>query len=135
MLVLIYDDFRRDNEATVRRVLRFLEVDDTVAISQSEANPTVAVRSLVVDDLLRSLYASRHPCARALRATAQALTPTRLRRNSLQMLRRHLVYAAPAGPDEQLTAELRRRYKPEVVGLSEYIDRDLVSLWGYDDVG
>ncbi len=28
--------------------------------------------------------------------------------------------------------ELRRRFEPEVVALSEYLDRDLVSLWGYD---
>ena len=28
--------------------------------------------------------------------------------------------------------ELRRRFKGEVVALSEYLDRDLVSLWGYD---
>ena len=28
VLVLIYEDFRRDNEATVRQVLRFLQVDD-----------------------------------------------------------------------------------------------------------
>jgi hypothetical protein len=31
--------------------------------------------------------------------------------------------------------ELRARYKAEVVGLSEYLDRDLVGLWGYDRVG
>ncbi len=29
MLVLVYDDFRSDNEATVRRVLRFLDVGRT----------------------------------------------------------------------------------------------------------
>ncbi len=45
VLVLIYDDFRADNEATVRRVLRFLEVDDTAPIEPREANPTVRVRS------------------------------------------------------------------------------------------
>ncbi len=28
MLVLIYEDFRADNEATVQQVLRFLDVDD-----------------------------------------------------------------------------------------------------------
>ncbi|HUH82034.1 MAG TPA: sulfotransferase, partial [Solirubrobacteraceae bacterium] len=32
VLVLIYDDFRRDNAATVRTVLRFLEVDEEIAI-------------------------------------------------------------------------------------------------------
>ncbi len=30
--------------------------------------------------------------------------------------------------------ELRRRFKPEVVAASEYLERDLVALWGYDDV-
>jgi hypothetical protein len=28
--------------------------------------------------------------------------------------------------------ELRRRFKPEVLALSEYLERDLVALWGYD---
>ncbi len=40
----------------------------------------------------------------------------------------------PPPPDAQLMAELRRRYAPEVVALSEYLGRDLVSLWGYDDL-
>ena len=38
-------------------------------------------------------------------------------------------------PDEALTAELRRRFKPEVTALSEYLNRDLLALWEYDDVG
>ena len=28
--------------------------------------------------------------------------------------------------------ELRLRFKPEVEALSDYLGRDLVSLWGYD---
>jgi hypothetical protein len=31
--------------------------------------------------------------------------------------------------------ELRRRFKPEVEALSRYLSRDLVALWGYEDVG
>ncbi len=42
VLVLIYDDFRADNEATLRRVLRFLDVDELAPIEVVEANPTVA---------------------------------------------------------------------------------------------
>jgi hypothetical protein len=30
--------------------------------------------------------------------------------------------------------ELRRRYKGEVVALSEYLGLDLVRLWGYDNL-
>ena len=37
-------------------------------------------------------------------------------------------------PDSELTAELRSRFKPEVVALGEHLGRDLVGLWGYDRV-
>jgi hypothetical protein len=134
VLVLIYDDFRSDNEATVRQVLRFLEVDDTHPIEVIEANPTVGVRSLRVDDWVRALYAERNPLTRALKATVRALTPRRVHGELLRGIRRRLVYGQPSPPDEQYMTELRRRFEPEVVALSEYLGRDLVSQWGYDDV-
>jgi hypothetical protein len=31
--------------------------------------------------------------------------------------------------------ELRVRFKPEVEALGEYLGRDLVSLWRYDELG
>ena len=40
----------------------------------------------------------------------------------------------PRAPDENFVLELRRRFKPEVVALSEHLGRDLVTLWGYDAV-
>ncbi len=45
VLVLVYEDFRADNEAAVRRVQRFLGVDDTLPVVPSRANPTVEMRS------------------------------------------------------------------------------------------
>jgi hypothetical protein len=30
--------------------------------------------------------------------------------------------------------ELRIRFKDEVAALSEYLDRDLITLWGYDSI-
>jgi hypothetical protein len=63
------------------------------------------------------------------------LTSSRVRRNVLHPLRRRVVYSAPPAPDESLMAELRVRFKGEVVALSEYLGRDLVAEWGYDDVG
>ncbi len=39
VLVLIYDDFRADNEGTVRRVLRFLDVDDSLPITVHRSQP------------------------------------------------------------------------------------------------
>jgi hypothetical protein len=135
VLVLIYDDFRHDNVATVRQVMRFLEVDDRTPIDVAEANPTVRLRSQKIDELLRSIYQGRGTTSRALKATIKALTPRRLRRDALRATQRHVVYANPRPPDEGLMLELRRRFHGEVVALSEYLDRDLVTLWGYDSIG
>jgi len=134
VLVLIYDDFRSDNEATVRAVLRFLEVDDEAPIELTEANPTVHVRSLPAYELVRSLYLGRGPVTRALKTGVKALTPRRLRHDALGAVRMRVLYGEPPPPDEELMLQLRRRFKGEVVALSEYLDRDLVTLWGYDGI-
>jgi len=133
VLVLIYDDFRSENEATVRRVLRFLGVDDTVQLPVLDANPTVGLRARRVDTLIRDVRGGRSPVARTVRGAIKALTPWRLRNELFYPLRRRLVYGSPRPPDETLMRELRERYRGEVVALGEYLDRDLVSLWGYDD--
>ncbi|HEY2571694.1 MAG TPA: sulfotransferase [Solirubrobacteraceae bacterium] len=135
VLVLIYDDFRDDNEATVRRVLQFLGVDAQASFQSSDANPSVRVRSLRMYELARSLYMGRGPVARVLKAAVKALTPKRLRRDALLTFRRNVLLTKPRPADEQLTLQLRRRFKAEVVELSKYLDRDLVALWGYDRIG
>ncbi len=134
MLVLVYDDFREDNEATVRRVLRFLEVNDEGPIEVMEANPTVRVRSPRLHELLRSLYLGRGPAAAVAKGAIKAITPTRMRRRAQSAVRHRALYAKPHPPDQEVMLALRRRFKSEVVELSAYLDRDLVSLWGYDEV-
>ncbi len=133
VLVLVYDDFRRDNEATVRTVLRFLSLDDARPIEPIDANPSVRVRSVRLDAMLRAVRWGRGPFGGALHSTVKALT-TKRARSVLYPLRRRVVYGSPRPADEQLMSELRRRFKGEVVALSEYLDRDLVTLWGYDGV-
>ncbi len=131
VLVLIYDDFRSDNEGTVRAVLRFLEVDDSAPIDVVATNPTVRLRSERVRDIMRAMRGGRNPLAQAARAGGKAIVPRRLRHG----VGRRLVYGSPRPPDAELMLELRRRFKGEVVAASEYLGRDLVTLWGYDDIG
>jgi hypothetical protein len=134
VLVLIYDDFRRDNEATIRTVLRFLEVDHTRPIDVLDVNPTRGMRSQQLDEIVHSVSVGRGSASRAAKTTIKALTPRQLRRSVLRVTQRHVVHSDPPPPDEDLMIELRHRFKGEVVALSEYIDRDLVTLWGYDTV-
>jgi hypothetical protein len=137
VLVLIYDDFRHDNDATVRKVLRFLEVEEEHEVTKVEVKVTKRyVRSQLFDDLAYWVPRGQGSAAsRAAKATIKALTWRGLRHGTVRMLGRRVVHGELPPTDEGLELELRRRFKPEVLALSEYLGRDLVSLWGYDSVG
>ena len=131
LLVLIYDDYRSDNAGSARRVLEFLGVDPDVALTFAEANPAIHVRSPRRRELLRRVNKSQSLAGRAARSAGRVVAPSsdvRLR------LAKRFLFDAPKPPDEEFMAVLRRRFKDEVVALSEYLDRDLVRLWGYEDV-
>jgi hypothetical protein len=136
MLVLIYDDFRHDNEATVRRVLRFLGVDAEYPLPMVEANPSVRrVRAVWLNNLVRRVNHGSGPVSGVVNATIRRLTSRGTREKLLYPVKRRVLYGDPGPPDDAFMSELRRRFKPEVIALSEYLDRDLVSLWGYDRIG
>jgi hypothetical protein len=133
ILVLIYEDFRADNETAVRTVLRFLDVDERGPIESIEANPAVRVRSPRLQGFARSLYLGRSPSTRAAKKLITASTPRSLRRRALAMQYRAQL-GKPRSPDPAWMLELRRRFKPEVVQLGEYLGRDLTAVWGYDEL-
>ncbi len=137
VLVLIYEDFRRDNEATVRTVQRFLEVDDTHRIDAIETKPVNAVRSIALNQLLgMGRRARNNPSAAShLERTVNALTPMILKHDVFRKRWRRMIYKRPLPADEEFMLELRHRFKPEVQAVSDYLGRDLVSLWGYDGIG
>jgi hypothetical protein len=137
VLVLIYDDFRSDNAATVRRVRRFLGVEDSAPVEVRDANQTVErMRSQRLDELVNVVSVGRGPLGRVLKTGVKALMPSkRLRARALNATHQNLIYGKPGSPDEALMLALRRRFKGEVEALSDYLERDLVSLWGYDSLG
>jgi hypothetical protein len=135
MLVLIYDDYRREGEATVRRVLRFLDLEADVPIVERETHPSVEVRSRWLHEAIRNLMVSEKPPLRILKGSLKAALPMRVRQGALHTIRQRLVFRAPEDSDDELMLELRRRFAPEVHALSEHLGRDLVSLWGYDKLG
>jgi hypothetical protein len=130
--VLLYDDFRADNAATVRDVRRFLGVTESGPVVTLEANPTVRPRSQVLNELVHAVGVGRGPVSHAFKETIKALTPTGPRRRALQALKQRAVFAPARPPDEELMRRLRLRYRDEVIAASEYLQRDLVGLWGYD---
>jgi len=136
VLVLIYEDYRRDNEAVVREVLRFLEVDDSLPIAQVDTKPLKDVRIQRLHQLTGALQETRRNPAAANPAlrVLDTLLPAPVRRTFGSQWRR-FIYRPRAQPSDAFMLELRRRFKPEVEAVSEYLGRDLVSLWGYDRIG
>jgi hypothetical protein len=136
MLVLIYDDFRADNDAVVRRTLRFLDVDDSFSFAPVETRRLRDVRHLRLHQLSGALrLAERNPAAStpAMRAFSK-LVPAPVRGEAFRARWRRLVYTPAAKPPDDFLAALRRRFKPEVEAVSDYLGRDLVSLWRYDQL-
>jgi Sulfotransferase family len=134
VLALIYEDFKADNVATVRQIFRFLGIDDTFCVTQLKANPTVVVRSQALDEAVHRYSVGRDPFSQIVKTGIKAVVPQRTRRTLLRTVQRRVVHAAPPPPDSSALADLRRSLRPEVERFSEYLDRDLVSLWGYGDV-
>ena len=132
----IYDDFRRDNERTVRGVLRFLDVDEQVPVEPSEANPTVRMRSQRLDDLLHAGLGWRAdrcrapPSGRSRRSCQRRCGPRRCAR-----FRRRFVVGRAGEP--RRGADARAAPPLQARGgrcKRVLLDRDLVRLWGYDQL-
>jgi hypothetical protein len=123
ILTLIYEDFRADNEAVVRQILRFLGLDDALELKPIKTPPVPAVRSPLAQQLV---WLSANLAYRRGKGDAVG-RPTKI-------LRRLAYRDRQPPPDEQLTRELRARVKGEVVALGEHLGLDLVSRWGYGEV-
>ena len=136
-LVLIYEDFRADNAGTVLQVQRFLGVDDQVKLEPVETKPLNTVRLMPLHKLRRAVRrADFDPAQAGLASRALArLLPKDVRAGPISKAYRKVAYAPPQPPDERFMLELRRRYRHEAVAIGDYLDRDLVSLWGYDKLG
>ncbi len=132
VLTLIYDDYRTDNERTVRRIFDFLGVDYSVPITSIDANTTVALRSHLLDDVVDRFSVGRGPISRRVKSGIKAFVTESTRKRLLQAVRLKLVYSPPPVSDDELMATLRVSLRPEVERFSEYLDRDLIGLWGYD---
>src|SRR5208282_6388629 len=112
VLVLIYEDFRADNAATMDRVMRFLGIED-IALEPVAANPSVAPRSGTLRSVTRGLKAGRQPVWRLLRGLGKHLTIRSARERVLYPVLPRMLFRDPPPPDEAFMLELRRRFKPE----------------------
>lgn len=119
MLVLLYDDFQRDQAGVVQEIFRFIDVTQTfIPGARKKVNPSGIPRSFFLDRLL----GTRHPARRA----ARWLVPPRFRSPVSQRLRTVNLRKPPLSP--KLRRELVEYYRGDILKLQTLLDRDL-SAW------
>jgi hypothetical protein len=120
---VVHDDFRRDNAGTYAEVLEFLGLDPAFRPEFTQVNEN---RSTRFPRLWRAI-------AKTGDLGIKNLVPASARRRITRTLRQATLKPVEREPlDPGLRRELRSRFQPEVEHLSRVLQRDLVSLWGYD---
>ena len=137
VLVLVYEDFKRDNRCVFNEILRHLALDESAPIEPVRTKPVREARSVLVHRMVARVRLAKRAPARVgpLARAVSAMVPSAARNRQFGAGWRRAVYAEQKPPDEALMRELRERFRPEVQALSEYLGRDLIERWGYGTSG
>lgn len=132
--VIVYDDLRRDNDGTVRDLLKFLGVQEDYPLEMHRTNPVRAPRSARLHRFVGEVRRARRRPEVASRSAriASRVIPEAVTDSGRGVWRR-FGYSQPPERDPELEAELRSRFRGEVAALGDMLGRDLLSLWGYTD--
>lgn len=122
--VIIFEEFQSENERIFREVLEFLGVSNFTpeyeAVNVNKEVKFKAINSLV-----------NHPLAKSISKNLISQEFNDFVRDKI--VEKLLWHQAPkARMPEQIKIQLMQQYKPEVIKISELLDIDLVTKWGYD---
>ena len=126
--LIIYDDFKANNEAVYDEVVAFLGLDPAYRPEFKTINPKVGVR-------FRRLKQASDQWLFPVKQWIRPRLPSGLYKAGRSLYRR-VFFKQKGLPTLQPRdkAMLMRRYKDEVARLSACVGRDLTSLWGYDRI-
>ena len=124
--VVIFEEFKSENERVFREILEFLAVSDfTPEYEAVNVNKEVKFKS--INSLINS------PLVKSISKNLVSQEFNEFVRDNI--VEKFLWHQAPkAKIPEETKVELMKQYKPEVVKISELLDIDLITKWGYDDL-
>ena len=128
--VLIYDDFKRDNEAVYTELLDFLGVDTSFQPVFRRHNKGQKLRSKTAQRLVHRLSHGKGAWG-GLHGLLKRIFPQRLRRWLIQTAFRTVVFEPKDEVSPDLRERLQKQFKPDVERFGALIGRDLVAEWGY----
>ena len=129
--IILFDDLKNDPKKTYEEILVFLEVNDTdFKPNFVIQNPAKTYRFKFLQELLTNPYKMN-----GVKQMYRKIFPLKLRYviyNFLLELNKKPIKKPPI--DSEFRYELMMKFKPEVEKLSDLVNRDLITLWGYNKV-
>ena len=129
--IIIYDDFKQDNEGVYRDVLAFLGLDATFTPDFRVHNRGALLRNRPLRHLMHKM-AFGEGWAQPLKPVLKRLIPLAQRRALMRMIYERLLFKPKPRLDPALVRALKPQFHADVAALSDLLGRDLLTLWGYD---
>lgn len=125
ILILITEEFQSDNIGSYENVLRFLEVDSNFRPDFATVHGSKAPRVKLLNKLAHTIW---------IKNIARFILGAHFYISLQKHLNKLLLKKQPREEvDLLLRQQLQKELKPEVEKTSSLVDRDLTSLWGFDD--
>jgi len=131
VLVLIYEEYERDNRAAYREVLEFLGLDPGFEPDFERHNEGAKLRSRRLQGAFKKMTHGEE-WGVWVKAIARTTMPRPARSKLQQIVLERIVFRPKPSVDPALAAALRAEFAPEMERCGELIERDLIGLWGYD---
>jgi hypothetical protein len=125
--VIIFEEFQSANEHIFREILEFLGVDPNFNPEYAAINVNKEVKFKAVNNVINN------PLAKSISKNllSQEFNDF-VRENIVEKLLWH--QAPKAKMPEEIELQLKQQYQPEVAKISELLQLDLLSKWGYDNL-
>ena len=125
--VIIFEEFKSENDRVFREILEFLEVDPNFTPEYTAVNVNKEVKFKAINNLVNS------PLVKSISKNLLSQEFNEFVRDNI--VEKLLWHQAPKSQmPEAIRLELMRQYQPEVVKISELLGVDLVAKWRYDNL-
>lgn len=125
--VVIFEEFKSENERIFREILEFLGVNSNFLPKYEAVNVNKEVKFKAINNLINS------PLVKSIskNLVSQEFNEF-VRDNIVEKFLWHQVTKVEM--PQAIKVQLMKQYRPQVVEVSELLDMDLVAKWGYDDL-
>ena len=125
--IVIFEDFKSENERVYREILEFLGVDSSFTPEYDAVNINKEVKFKSINNLVNS------PLVKNISKNLLSQEFNEFVRDNI--VEKFLWHQAPkATMPEDIKIQLMGQYRPQVEKVSELINIDLIAKWGYDNL-